>query len=102
MAKKGRPNKSIVRQNIVNVLFYVGKAYGYKIYKRYIEIFPKVSQRLIYYHLRKGVLIGEFKVEKVERKKGDYSWGQEAERVYYKLGPNAKPRESRRLEKVFR
>ena len=41
--------------------------------------------------LKKGVDLGEFQVNKVEREKGNYSWGGEAEKIYYALGPNAKP-----------
>ena len=89
--KKGRPTKSEIRQNVVEVLHFVKNAYGYEIYKIYTSIFPKVTLRSIYYHLKKGVALGEFVVNKVERAKGDYSWGTEAEKIYYALGPNAKP-----------
>jgi len=51
MAKRGRPVKSEIRQNIVEILFYLKRAYGYDIYKVYIKIFPKVTLRSIYYHL---------------------------------------------------
>jgi hypothetical protein len=88
---RGRPVKSQIRQNIVEILYFLGKAYGYDIYKIYKAVYPKVTLRSIYYHLRKGVQLGEFKVEKIEREKGDYSWGGEAEKIYYALGPNAKP-----------
>lgn len=88
---KGRPVKSEIRQNMVEILFYVKEGYGYEIYKAYVSIFPKVTMRSIYYHLKKGVEIGEFVVNKVEKEKGDYSWGGEAEKIYYALGPNAKP-----------
>ena len=88
---RGRPVKSQIRQNIVEIIYFAGKAYGYNIYKTYKAVYPKVTLRSIYYHLRKGVQLGEFKVEKVEKEKGNYSWGGEAEKVYYSLGPNAKP-----------
>ncbi|MEK6942902.1 MAG: hypothetical protein AABX00_02460 [Nanoarchaeota archaeon] len=89
--KKGRPVKSEIRQNVVEILHFIKKAYGYEIYKIYVAIFPKVTLRSIYYHLRKGVSLGEFEINKVEKTKGDYSWGTEAEKIYYALGPNAKP-----------
>ncbi len=89
--KKGRPVKSEIRQNVVEILHFIKKAYGYEIYKVYTAIFPKVTLRSIYYHLKKGVDLGEFVVNKIEREKGDYSWGGEAEKIYYALGPNAKP-----------
>lgn len=89
--KKGRPIKSEIRQNVVEILYFVKRAYGYEIYKVYTAVFPKVTLRSIYYHLKKGAALGEFEVNKVEREKGDYSWGTEAEKIYYSLGPNAKP-----------
>ena len=82
MAKRGRPIKSQVRQNIIEILYFLGKAYGYEIYKVYKEVYPNVTLRLMYYHLRKGVEIGEFKVESVKKVQGDYSWGPEAEKIY--------------------
>ncbi|MBL7054460.1 hypothetical protein ISS05_01750 [Candidatus Woesearchaeota archaeon] len=88
---RGRPIKSEIRQNIVEILFFMKNGYGYNIYKAYIAIFPKVTLRSIYYHLKKGVALDEFKVEKIEKEKGDYSWGGEAEKIYYALGDKAKP-----------
>ena len=98
---RGRPIKSEIRQNIVEILHFLGKGYGYDIYKIYIEIFPKITMRSIYYHLRKGIDTGEFKIEKVEKVKGEYSWGTEAEKTYYALGPNAKPKIEPRVKEYF-
>jgi len=64
---RGRPVRSVIRQNVVEILFHLGKAYGYDIYKIYKAVFPKVTLRSIYYHLKKGVSLGEFKVEKIEQ-----------------------------------
>ena len=89
--KKGRPVKSEIRQNVIEILHFISKGYGYEIYKVYVSIFPKVTLRSIYYHLKKGLDLGEFVINKVEKEKGDYSWGGEAEKIYYALGPNAKP-----------
>jgi len=88
---KGRPTRSEIRQNIIEILFFMKEGYGYEIYKNYIAIFPKVTMRSIYYHLKKGIALNEFKVSKIEKEKGDYSWGGEAEKIYYSLGNNAKP-----------
>ena len=63
---KGRPVKSEIRQNIVEILYFMKQGYGYEIYKVYIAIFPKVTMRSIYYHLKKGTSLGEFKVSKIE------------------------------------
>ena len=88
---RGRKPKSKIRQNIIEILYFLKKGYGYEIYKAYIQIFPKVTMRSIYYNLNKGVLLKEFAVEKVAKEKGHYSWGSEAEKVYYVLGENARP-----------
>lgn len=82
----GRPLGSVVRQNIIELLFYLKKAYGYEIHKIYLDLFPSVSQRLIYYHLKKGVDTGEFIVKHIRSEKGNYSWGETAEKVYYSIG----------------
>ncbi len=98
---KGRPIKSEIRQNIVEILFFMNQGYGYNIYKAYIAIFPKVTMRSIYYHLKKGVSLEEFKVDKVEKEKGDYSWGGEAEKIYYALGDKAKPTANEKVKEYF-
>jgi len=67
------------------------EGYGYEIYKQYRSLFPKVTMRSIYYHLKKGLAIKEFKISRVEKERGSYSWGPEAEKTYYSLGENAKP-----------
>ena len=89
--QRGRPTQSQIRQNMVDMLSYLGKGYGYHIAKTYNEIFPHVTQRVIYYHLKKGISLGEFKVEKVQKKKGSYSWGEEVTQIFYSLGEKAKP-----------
>ncbi|MFH2020767.1 MAG: hypothetical protein ABIJ34_05095 [archaeon] len=98
MASRGRPVSSIIRQNIVEILAHIGKGYGYDIYKNYLKIYPKVTLRSIYYHLKKGLITGEFEIEKIEREKGDYSWGEMAEKVYYRLGTKAIPLHSSRVK----
>lgn len=89
--QRGRPARSEIRDNILNILQYLGEGYGYEIAKLYMEIFPKVTLRSIYYHLRKGVELGEIIVKRVQQEKGNYSWGNEAQKVYYALSPNASP-----------
>jgi hypothetical protein len=89
---RGRPVNSVIRQNIVEILFDIGKGYGYDIYKKYLLHYPEVTLRSIYYHLKKGTEIGEFEIERIEKEKGDYSWGETAEKIYYKLGKSASPK----------
>ncbi len=96
--KRGRPVKSAIRQNIVEILYYLGEGYGYVIYKIYRTVFPACTQKSIYYHLKKGVMTGEFVEAKREKEKGDFSWGSEVEKVYYKLGPKAQAKGEPRVK----
>lgn len=98
---RGRPVKSHIRQNMVEILYFMKSSSGYDLYKIYRAIYPKVTLRSIYYHLKKGTQIGEFKVEKIEKVKGEYSWGPEAEKTYYKLGSNAKPSIDKRVKEYL-
>lgn len=98
---RGRPPNSPIRQNIIEILYVMGRGYGYDIYKAYREIFPKVTMRSIYYQLKKGVELGELKIEKIERVQGDYSWGGEAEKIYYVLGDKAKPKMNPLVKEYF-
>lgn len=92
MGKRGRPTRSVIRQNLIEILHFMGEAYGYQLYKEYRELFAPVTLRVIYYHLNKGKSIGEFEIAGVKKTAGSYSWGPEAERIFYKLGAKAKPR----------
>lgn len=98
---RGRPTKSVIRQNIVEILYVMGEGYAYDIHRVYTQIFPKTTLRSIYYHLKKGSSIGEFSVKSIKKEKGDYSWGPEAEKIYYKLGPRATPKLNPRVREFF-
>lgn len=91
MKHRGRPAKSAIRQNIVEILYFMGQGYAYEISRIYNDIFPEVCMRSIYYHLKKGLVTQEFVVKDVKKEKGEYSWGPEAEKTYYALGPTAAP-----------
>lgn len=99
--KCGRPVQSQIRQNIIEILFYLNKGYGYQISKIYNEIFPQVTQRSIYYHLRKGVLTKEIIMHKIEQEKGDFSWGTVVEKKYYTLGDKAQPQGNNRIKQFL-
>ncbi|MFH0874885.1 MAG: hypothetical protein V1859_03030 [archaeon] len=99
--KRGRPFNSKIRQNIIEILYVLGKAYGYDIYKAYIKAFPKVTLRSIYYHLKTGVSLNEFKIDKIEHEKGNYSWGESAEKIYYSLGNMALPHGDAKLREIL-
>lgn len=101
MAKRGRPVKSIIRQNMTEVLFYLKKAYGYQIHKHYNKIFDPVTRESVYYNLKKGLSLGEFELIEVKQEKGNYSWGTAVEKRYYILGPNAKVQFKREANDYF-
>ena len=98
---KGRKPKSQIRQNIVELLYFMKKAHGYAVYKVYRDIFPSVTMRSIYYHLKKGAALDEFKVQQIKQEKGNYTWGDTAQKVYYALGPNAKPMINSKVKEYF-
>jgi hypothetical protein len=99
---RGRPLKSEIRQNVIEILSYLKKGYGYQICKIYNEVFPEVSQRSVYYHLRKGVDTGEILVQDVKIEDGEFSWGNKVEKTYYQLGPNAEPKGNKRIKKYLK
>ena len=99
--RKGRPVASAIRQNIVEILYFMKEGYGYDIYKAYIAIFPKVTMRSIYYNLKKGLALGEFKVSQIKVEKGEYSWGSQVEKKYYSLSERAKPVSNDEVRKYF-
>ena len=99
---RGIPVKSQIRQNIIEILFYLGKGYGYQISKIYNEVFPQVTQRSVYYHLRKGVHTKEINVNKIKEEKGDFSWGDTVEKIYYELGEAAEPRGEGRVKEFLK
>jgi hypothetical protein len=98
---RGRPVGSGIRQNVVEILYFLKQGYGYDIYKVYREVFPAVTLRSIYYHLRKGVALDEFKVQKIKLEKGNYSWGESAKKIYYSLGKSAKPTIVEKVKKAI-
>lgn len=98
---KGRPIKSQIRQNIVEILHYFGQGYGYQLAKMYNEVFPHATQRSIYYNLRKGLLTKEIEVHKIEEEKGEFSWGTVVEKKYYMLGKNAEPKGEKRVKEYL-
>ena len=100
--KRGRPLKSPIRQNIVEILHYLGMGYGYEVSKIYNEVFPAVTQRSIYYHLRKGIQTGEIRLHKVEQEKGEFSWGQIVEKTYYTTGKAANPKGIPRVKEFIK
>lgn len=99
---RGRPAGSQVRQNIIEILHHGKKLHGYSICLTYRKLFPKVTMRTIYYHLKKGVALDEFKVAEIRKEKGNYSWGGEVERIYYELGEKARPAGNQQAAEYFK
>jgi len=99
---RGRPLRSQIRQNVVEILYVLGRGYGYELAKIYNGIFPQVTQRSVYYHLRKGIETKEIKVHKIEQEKGDFSWGNYVEKIYYTLGDSAQPRGMKRVKEFLK
>ena len=98
---RGRPVASNIRQNIVEILSFLGKSYGYRIAKIYNEIFTPCTRENIYYNLKKGISTGEIEVESIKQEKGEYSWGNVVEKTYYKLGSKAQIKSNDLVKKYF-
>ena len=90
--QRGRPTHSQIRQNIVDILYYLGEGYGYQISKIYQEVFSKVTQRSIYYQLRKGLQTKEIMIKETRQESGNFSWGSNVEKKVYVLGSLALPK----------
>lgn len=101
MAQRGRPIGSSIRQKMIEILYFMGEAYGYQIFKAYKDLFEPITLRVIYYHLKKGKALEEFEVAGVKKISGEYSWGPEAERIFYKLGKNAKASMDPQIKEYF-
>lgn len=101
MLTRGRPIGSSIRQNIVELLYFLGQGYGYNLHKIYNQIFTPCTNEVIYYHLKKGVALNEFELIEIKTESGNYSWGQTVEKSYYKLGKNAKPQINEKVKEYF-
>ena len=97
MSKKlGRKPKSDIRDEMVELLYFMKEAYGYELYKKYCKVYDKkISMRSVYYHLNKGVELGIFNLKEIRDVKGDFSWGSGVKQVIFQLGSNAQPKISK-------
>ena len=87
--KPGRPLRSIVRERLKEILAMRPHLTAYEAHKLYCSLFAKVSQRNIYYQLKKGFDLDEFVCEELFEK-GHNSWGDTTRKIYYSLSPNQK------------
>lgn len=85
MKSRGRPVRSEIRDNIAEILAVNGPSYGYDIFKVYSDYFFPCTRESVYYHLRKGVELGIFRIVRVSSVKGDFSWGDTAEKIFYEV-----------------
>lgn len=85
-------------QQIVDTLC---ASYGYEIYRVYNEFFEPISLRSMYYHLKRGVQLDEFKEVAVKETKGSYTWGDISIRKYYILGTAAQHHTNEDLEELI-
>lgn len=81
----------MIRQRIVDILYFLGEGYGYLLHKLYKEAYGECTREVVYYHLRKGIALGEIEQAGIKREEGNYSWGKTVEKIYYRVGPNANP-----------
>ena len=75
MAQRGRPVKSQIRQNIIELLAVMKKSrvhHNAYLYANFSEVHP----RSIYYHLKKGVETGEIEIDEIREEKGEFSRAQ--------------------------
>lgn len=100
--RRGRPVNSAIRENIVELLYFLGPSYGYDIYKQYTKACGRVSLRSIYHHLKKGQELGIFKPTSVEKKKGSFSWGSVVERRMFGLTKKAKPKGNTKIKEALK
>ena len=80
--KAGRPIRSQIRDNIVTILSVLGPKYGYEIHKIHGGAFFPCTREVVYYHLRKGVLLGLFSLKDITSE-GSFSWGKSVEKKVY-------------------
>ena len=73
---------------------------AYTAHKHYIRLFAPTTQRNVYYQLEKGLETRDFIVETKEEK-GSYSWGESANKKYYRLAKDIKPNFSKEAHTYF-
>lgn len=101
-AKRGRSLGSPIRDNLVELLHFLGPSYGYILFKKYKKVWGDVSLRSIYHHLSKGADLGLFEIKGVEKIEGKYSWGSGVQRTIYKLTSNATPKKDLLVKKALK
>ena len=101
MGKRGRVVGSVIRDNLIELLFHLKSAYAYELYKHYKKVFGPVSIRSVYYNLTKGKDIGVFEIKEIQKVEGDFSWGPQAQRIVFGLTDKAQPRQDPKIKQAL-
>ena len=101
MSKRGRVVGSAIRDNLVELLFFLDKAHAYELYKHYKKVFGPVSIRSIYYNLTKGKDLGVFEIKEIQKVEGNFSWGPQAQRIIFSLTDKAEPKQDTKVKQAL-
>ena len=58
--KRGRIVGSVIRDNIIEILYFMEKSHAYELAKTYKKVFGPISIRSVYYNLKKGLELNVF------------------------------------------
>lgn len=101
MGKRGRVVGSVIRDNLIEILFHLKSAYAYELYKHYKKVFGPVSIRSVYYNLTKGKDIGVFEIKEIQQVEGNFSWGPKAQRIVFALTDKAQPKQDIKVKQAL-
>jgi DNA-binding PadR family transcriptional regulator len=99
--KRGRVVGSLIRDNVVELLYFMEKSHAYEIAKTYKKVFGPISIRSVYYNLKKGQELGIFEVKEIQKVEGNFSWGSTAQRICYGLTDKAEPKINLKLKDII-
>ncbi|MBS3064184.1 MAG: hypothetical protein J4472_00015 [DPANN group archaeon] len=99
--KRGRVVGSVIRDNIIELLYCMEKSHAYELAKTYKKVFGPISIRSVYYNLKKGLEIGVFEVKEIQKVEGNFSWGTTAQRICYGLTNKAAPKADPKLKDIL-
>ncbi|MGB9674977.1 MAG: hypothetical protein ACP5IJ_00645 [Candidatus Nanoarchaeia archaeon] len=102
MGKRGRAVGSVIRDNLIEILYFLKNAHAYELYKAYKKAFGPVNIRSVYYNLAKGKELGIFEIKEIKKIEGDFSWGSVVERIIYGLGANANPKGDLKVKEALK
>jgi len=98
--KRGRIVGSVIRDNIVELLYFMEKSHAYELAKTYKKVFGPISIRSVYYNLKKGLELNVFEVRDIQKVEGNFSWGTTAHGLTNNAAPKADPKLKEILTKL--